>query len=286
MNNAIIIGSGPAGISASLYLARAGIDTIVIAKDIGALKKAEKIENYYGFTEPISGKQLHENGINQAKRLGVKFVDEEVFNIEYGEEFKVITNKSTLSAKGIIIATGSARNTPKIKNIKELDGNGVSYCAICDAFFYRNKNVAVLGNSEYALHEANVLLPLVNSLTLLTDGNDFSLELPEKIKLNTEKIKSLLGTDRISGVEFVNDTKLYIDGLFIALGTADSTALARKLGILTENNKIVIDENFATNIPNIYAVGDCTGGLLQVSKAVWEGAKAGTELSKNLRKLQ
>ena len=135
----IIIGSGPAGISASLYTKRANLSTLIISKDAGILKKVKKIENYYGFSEPIEGEKLQEAGEEQAKRLGVEIVKEEVLAINFEENFVVETVNRTYEASNVILATGMTRNTLKAKGIKELEGKGVSYCATCDAFFYRGK---------------------------------------------------------------------------------------------------------------------------------------------------
>ena len=149
MYDSIIIGSGPAGITASLYMARAGLNVLIISKNQSALDKAEKIENYYGFEMPISGKELNENGIKQAKRIGVEFLEKEVISIKYSENecYEVIVanqgKDEKYIAKTIVLATGTNRNKPKIKGIKEFEGRGISYCAICDAAFFRNKDVGV-----------------------------------------------------------------------------------------------------------------------------------------------
>ncbi|SEW15212.1 NAD(P)/FAD-dependent oxidoreductase [[Clostridium] fimetarium] len=283
MSNVIIIGNGPAGISTALYTTRAGIDTTIIGKDSGSLGKASEIENYYGFEQPISGKDLIQNGIVQAKRLGAKMLTEEVVGISYNDKLAVLTKENEYLADSIVIATGSSRTTPSIKGLKEFEGHGVSYCAVCDAFFYRGKDVAVLGNGEYAIHEALDLLPTSNSVTIVTNGKEPTTFIPDLIKLNTNKIESLSGDEVLEGINFIDGSSLSISGLFIAIGVAGSVDLAKKLGARIENNKIVTDETMATNIPGLYAAGDCTGGLLQISKAVYEGALAGTEIIKYLR---
>lgn len=146
MYDSIIIGKGPAGISAGIYLRRSNFNVLVIGKDGGALEKTKSIDNYYGFSETVNGKDLLEEGLKQAKRLGVLLDTDEVLSIEKGDYFTIETRNNIYQAKTVILATGTNRNTPKIKGIKELEGKGVSYCAICDAFFYRNKKVAVLGS--------------------------------------------------------------------------------------------------------------------------------------------
>lgn len=284
MSNVIIIGNGPAGISAALYTTRAGIETTVIGKDFGALAKATEIENYFGFKQPISGKDLISSGIEQAKRLGAKIISDEVLGISYNDKLVVQTKTDEYSADCVVLATGSSRSTPAIEGLNQFEGHGVSYCAVCDAFFYRGKDVAVLGNGEYALHEALELLQTSKSVTILTNGMEPSTLIPDTIKINKKKIKSLSGIDKLEKVIFEDNSTLDIDGLFIAMGVAGSADLARKIGAYTENNKVVVDEYMATTIPGLYAAGDCTGGLLQISKAVYEGAKAGTEIVKYLRK--
>ena len=154
MEKMIIIGAGPAGISAALYAARGNMDPLVINNGIGALEKAEKIENYYGLEGPVSGRELFDRGIAQAKALGVRFLDAQVLGIGGFDTFEVQTTAGTFESICVIIATGGKRTAPKIPGVKELEGKGVSYCAVCDAFFYRGKEVAVLGNSDFALHEA------------------------------------------------------------------------------------------------------------------------------------
>ncbi len=284
MSKALIIGNGPAGISAALYTARAGIETTVIARDSGALGKAEKIENYYGFIEPIAGTELLERGKAQAKRLGVTLLEEEVVGLSYLNKLNVTTNNAAYEADAVILATGSPRRAPKINGLTEFEGAGVSYCAICDAFFYKGKDVAVLGCCEYAAHEALALLPLASSVTLLTNGEAPMEGLPEGLKqVITTKITALTGDGRLEGVTLEDGTSLAISGMFVAQGVAGSADLARKIGAETVGNRIVVDEKMATNIPGLFAAGDCTGGMLQIAKAVAEGAEAGYNAVKYIR---
>lgn len=283
MSKVIIIGNGPAGISTALYTTRAGIDTTIIGKDHGALGKASEIENYYGFEQPISGKDLINDGIAQAKRLGAKIITDEVLGISYTDKLVVLTKEKEYSSDSIVIATGSSRSTPSIKGMKEFEGHGVSYCAVCDAFFYKGKDVAVIGDGAYALHEAFELLSTSNSVTILTNGKSPSIFIPDSIHVNTSTIDSFSGSDVIDTVHFQDGSSLSISGVFVAIGVAGSTDLAKKIGASTEKNKIITDEAMATNIPGLFAAGDCTGGLLQISKAVYEGAKAGTEVVKFIR---
>ena len=280
----VIIGSGPAGVSAALYTARAGIDTTVLTRGPGSLARAEGIENYYGVPGSISGAELERRGIEGAREVGVKFVQTEAVGLTFTDKLTVETLSGDYPADAVILATGASRTAPPIPGLKDLEGRGVSYCATCDAFFYRGKNVAVMGSGEYALHEASALLPLANSVTLLTGGAPLTAEFPPEIAVRTEKVEAILGEDKVSGVRLAGGGELPMDGVFIALGVAGSTALARKMGAEVDGSKIVVDANMMTTIPGLFAAGDCTGGLLQVAKAVYEGAVAGNEAAKALRK--
>ena len=172
MYDTIIIGAGPAGISASLYAKRANKNVLVVYYGSSELEKAHKIENYYGFVDGIEGKNLYEYGIAQAKQLGVEVLEQEVTNITMNQDssFTIHTTSNDFQAATVIMATGNKKVRPNIKGIKEFEGKGVSYCAICDGFFYRGKRVAVLGNGEYALSEANDLKHIAENIVILTDG--------------------------------------------------------------------------------------------------------------------
>lgn len=284
MPNIVIIGSGPAGVSAALYAARAGVETTVLTKGPGALDRAELIQNYYGFAEPISGAELERRGIEGAKALGVQFVTTEAVGLTYMDKLTVETLAGDFPADAVILATGASRAAPRIPGLAGLEGHGVSYCATCDAFFYRGRDVAVLGSGEYALHEVQALLPVVKSVTLLTNGSPLTASFPPEVTVCPEKVNAILGEERVSGVELSGGKTVTLSGVFVALGVAGSTALARKLGAEVDGNRILVDEHMQTTLPGLYAAGDCTGGLLQVAKAVYEGALAGTEAAKALRK--
>lgn len=286
MAKVVIIGSGPAGVSAALYTARAGIDTTVLTRGPGALARAEGIENYYGVPGPVSGAELERRGIEGAKAVGVQFVEAEAVGLTFTDKLTVETLSGDYPADAVILATGASRAAPPIPGLKALEGHGVGYCATCDAFFYRGKDVAVLGSGEYALHEASALLPLAKSVTLLTGGAPLTAEFPPEIALCTEKVEAILGEEagKVTGVRLASGRELPLDGVFVALGVAGSTALARKMGAEVDGNRIVVDEHMMTTVPGLFAAGDCTGGLLQVAKAVYEGAMAGNEAAKALRK--
>ena len=280
----IIVGNGPAGLSAALYTSRANLRTLVIGKDQGALAKADRIENYFGLAEPISGCELVENTKIQAKNLGADLVTDEIFHISWNQDFTLEGREGSYRAKAVLLATGTSRKKADIEGLSRLEGHGVSYCATCDAFFYRGRKVAVLGNEEYAVHELAQLLPVAGSAALLTDGKELKAEVPEGVQVITKKIRSVDGEEAVTGVTFADGERLPADGLFVALGSAGAVDLARKVGALTDGRSIQVDETMATNVPGLFAAGDCTGGLLQISTAVGEGAKAAMSMIKYVRR--
>ena len=283
----IIIGKGPSGISAAIYAKRANLNVLVIGKDGGALEKTKEIDNYYGFTNTISGKELLINGIRQAERLNIVVETDEVVNVKFDGIYYVETRNNIFESKTLILATGTSRKKPLIKGIKEFEGKGISYCAICDAFFYRNKNVSILGSGDYALSEARTLLPVAKSVSILTNGEELVQNRgfnADEFLIHEKEIQEITGTSSVDKVTFKDGTHIETQGVFIAIGIASSTDLAKKMGAVIDGNNIAVDENMATNVPGLYACGDCTGGLLQISKAVYEGAKAGLSVINYLRK--
>ena len=273
MYDVIVIGGGPAGVSASLYAKRAGKNVLILYNGQSNLEKATKIDNYYGFANGIEGKELFENGIEQAKNLGVDVVNEEVLNIGKDENFKIETSNSEYFSKTLIIASGNKKLRPNIKGVLEFEGKGISYCAICDGFFYRGKKVAVIGNGNFALNEANDLKKIVSSVTILSNGmevqNNAAFEVIKK------KIIEIHGDTKVREVEFEDGSKIEIDGIFIALGEAGGTDFAKRMGVALNGDCIIVDEKMQTNIKGLYACGNVTGGLLQICKAIYEGAVAG-----------
>lgn len=279
MYDVIIIGAGPAGVSASLYTTRGNLKTLVIYNGISSLEKAKKIDNYYGFKDGISGEELYKIGIEQTQELGTEVKNEEVLKIEMTEKgFLVKTINGEYNSKSVILATGSKKNKPKIKGIEKFEGKGVSYCAICDGFFYRNKNVCVLGSGNYAISETNDLVNIAKNIKILTNGEEAPEFRAENVSIDTSKIKQINGEDKVEEIEFENGDRLAVDGVFVAEGTAGSLEFAKKLGIITKDNKIVVNEKMETNIKGIYACGDITGGILQVSTAVADGTIAGMQV--------
>jgi thioredoxin reductase (NADPH) len=280
MFDAVIIGAGPAGISAGLYLKRANKNVLILYHGESQLEKAHKIDNFYGFPLGITGKDLYINGINQAVNLGIEVKDLEVLSIQMNEkmEYTIRTSEEEFNSKVVILATGNKKLRPNIKGVKEFEGSGVSYCAICDGFFYRKKNVVVIGSGTYAISEATELKNVTPNVTILTNG--LELNGTTDIPVINKEIKEIVGEGRVSGVKFMDDTTLDVNGVFIALGEAGGADFAKKLGIYMEKDNIVVDENMRTNIPGVYACGNVVGGLLQINKAAYEGAKAGLDAVK------
>ena len=280
MFDAVIIGAGPAGISAGLYLKRANKNVLILYHGESQLEKAHKIDNFYGFPLGITGKDLYINGINQAVNLGIEVRDLEVLSIQMNEkmEYTIRTSEEEFNSKVVILATGNKKLRPNIKGVDLFEGSGVSYCAICDGFFYRKKNVVVIGSGTYAISEATELKNVTPNVTILTNG--LELNGTTDIPVINKEIKEIVGEGRVSGVKFMDDTTLDVNGVFIALGEAGGADFAKKLGIYMEKDNIVVDENMRTNIPGVYACGNVVGGLLQINKAAYEGAKAGLDAVK------
>lgn len=286
MLDILIIGGGPAGISAGIYAKRAGMKVAIVSSEDSALLKANKIENYYGFENGISGKALYENGIKQAKNLGIKIFNAQVLGFKYNSSFDVDTNKGILQSKSLIVATGSVRKTPSIDGLADFEGKGVSYCATCDGFFHRGKPVAVIGSGEYALHEALELANLADMVTILTNGEAQAFDLPTdvaNISVDTKKIACISGDNLVSTVVFESGDKMPVSGVFIAVGIAGSTDFARSIGAIVMDNRLAVDDQMATNIPGLFAAGDCTPGMNQVTKAVYQGSMAATSAVKFVR---
>ncbi|HZW97877.1 MAG TPA: NAD(P)/FAD-dependent oxidoreductase [Bacillota bacterium] len=283
-----IVGRGPAGLSAAIYVARSGLNVTVVGRDIGALSGSDLIENYFGFEEPLSGQDLVARGTAQANRLGVEILTAEVTGASMIDSgFQLNTSEGSIECISLILATGLPRKKPSIEGVKEYEGAGLSYCAICDGFFYRGKEVAVLGNGNYALQEAHELLAYASSVTILTNGRELSadLEADKRIEINTEPIRRIEGVDDyVSGIRFNSGEFLPVKGIFIAEGTASALDLANSLGVVTDKDAIEITKDGATNLPGVFAAGDCTGALAQVAVAAGEGAIAGLAAARHIKR--
>lgn len=283
MIDVIVVGGGPAGVSAAIYLKRFKNEVVIIMKDYGTLGKTDHIENYYGFIEPISGKQLFENGILQAKRLGIPVIQEEVLGIDSFDTFTVKTNKNEYESKAVLLATGANRTSLRVKGFNDFVGKGISFCAVCDGFLYRNKKIGLVGSGEFMLEELEVLQNFSPDITVFT--NDMPLEGEiEEAKLVSEKIIEIKGEETLKSI--VTSKGSYdIDVLFVAMGTPSAADFAVRMGAFTDKNDIVVDKQLMTNIPGLFAAGDCIGGgWLQIIKAADDGSQAAFAINKYLRK--
>lgn len=279
----VIIGGGPAGVSAALYAVRGGLATAILHSGASALHRAERIENYYG-SGALSGADLYDRGIEQARALGVAVIDgQATFAQTDGEVFTVSATVGEYKAKRLVVATGAARKTVDIAGLKDYEGKGVSYCAVCDAFFYRKKRVGVIGAGEFAEHEYSAIKNVAGAAYLLTNGETPSFTADN---VATDSIARVIGRDgRVGGVAFEDGTELELDGLFVAVGVLSSGAIAKSIGAFTDvNGAIITDEKGMTNVAGLYAAGDCTVGVKQVGKAVADGMTVGIALINDLKR--
>lgn len=285
--DAIIIGKGPAGIQAAVYLVRAGNSVLVIGKDRGALEKAEKVENFFGFPEAVSGAEIVDRGIAQAERLGASILTDEAVGVSYsGDGYTVTATRGEYTAPAVLIATGKSRAGLKVPGFEELKGNGISFCAVCDGFFFRNKAVALVGSGEYAARELHELLVFTRDITVFTNGEPaVPGRFPEGIRVVEDKIARFTGDGRLTGIETASGETVDVSGCFVALGTAGAADFAAKIGIETRGQDIAVDGELKTGLPGLWAAGDCTGGYLQIAKAVADGAHAAKSINAYLKGL-
>lgn len=284
--DSLIIGAGPSGAQAGLYIARANKKVIVChSRSLGALLKAEKIENYYG-TGKVLAKDLYETGVRQLKAVGASVVEGVVSSVKYDYEnalFEVDTGDVSFRAKTLVLATGreQVRTTTYEISAKQ----GVSYCAICDGFFYKNKKVAVIGESEFAFAEIKHLVGVVGEIHLLLNGktaknknSDIKTMIASEIKKVAQDLEGKVV------VEFVDGAEEHYDGVFIAEGNLGASALAKILGLnIDKNGYIIVDENMMTNMKGVFACGDIVGGVAQIAKAVNDGVKTGLSVINYLK---
>lgn len=279
MYDTIVIGNGPAGISGAIYLKRFNYNVLVIGKDLGALEGEHYIDNYYGLKH-IKGSDLINSGIEQARDLGIDVLKDEVVAIEYGTfGFVVKTINSSYEAKTVFLTAGKPRTKLLIGSLKEYEGKGISYCAICDGFFFRNKKIGIVGNSHYMKNELDVLKKFSNDITVFTNGLDTDVIDTKVVK---DKLVTFTGDEsRLTGLD-TTSAHYDLDACFIAIGSANATSFAKHLGLQLDEKDNIVVNNFMTNIPGIFAGGDIIGGLAQVSKAVCDGALASLEIKKYL----
>lgn len=283
--DALVIGKGPAGIQAALYMYRANVNPLIIGKDLGASEQAQIVDNFYGYPS-IGGPELIEIGIKQAQDMGITVDTDEVLSIRYEEEyFYVKTVLKEYKVISLLLATGTQRSIPRVRKIRNYHGKGVSYCAVCDGFFYKQKVVGVLGHSDYAAHEAGELVELCETVYVFTDGLEPEGQFDERCIIVKEKNVAVFGNGVLEGL--TTDVQDYpLDGLFVALGSASSTDIATQMGLEIANGRIVVNDKQETYIPGLYAAGDCTPGPQQIAKAVSDGCIAGMNMVGYIRKVK
>ena len=296
----IIIGGGPAGLTAGLYAARYKLETLMIEKSPvsgGQLANTEWVENYPGFPEPVLGKKLAKDMESQARLFGLKIINMEVQSVDLTGEIKTVTGGfQTLSARSILIATGSSPRKLGIPSEEEFAGRGISYCATCDGPFYPDKTLAVVGGGNTALEESLFLAKYAAQIHIVHRREEFSadpiildrVKANPKIQLITNSVvdeirfgqepRTLVLKDTISGKK----RKLEADGIFIFIGAIPNTGLfAGQLEL--EDGYIVTDRSHATSVEGVWAAGDVQAGALrQVATAVGDGALAAHRIHKYL----
>lgn len=281
----VIIGGGPAGLSAGLYGVRRSVGCMVITPQIGGrILKAHKIENYLG-TKTMSGTEFMKECEKQAKAIGLEMLTDEVMDCDSeGEGPKrrfVISTASgkKITAKAIIFATGIFDQKLGVPGEEEFLGKGVSYCAECDAYFFNGKRVIVVGGGNAAAHAALILKNIAKEVEVINEHpGDMDQHLSKQLKaegvnIRVGKIKEIKGDKFVKSVA-VNGWDEPVDGIFVELGTTPTVNLAAKLGVEMDGKFIKVDEKRATNVPGIFAAGDICGKTLQIVTAAADGAIA------------
>ena len=291
MVDLIVIGAGPAGLTAALYALRAGKTVTVLEKGVfgGQMTFSPKLENYPGFLE-ISGNELADKMMEQVLSHGAELEMETVTAIEtVGETKKVITEGGYFEAKAVIVATGAAHRHLGVEGEEELIGNGISFCAVCDGDFYKGQTVAVIGGGNSALQEALLLsktsskVIIVQNLSILT-GEQTSVDkvlttdnievIYNSVVTGFEADTSLKGV-KIKNTENGEEQLISCDGVFVAIGLVPDTAPFRDVIELDTYGYVRADESCLTNIPGVFTAGDCrTKSVRQISTAISDGAAA------------
>ena len=284
----IIIGSGPAGLQAAINAVRKKATVLVLGRpERSSLYKAH-IENYLCVDGVREGADLLAVGIDQIRRFGADYSPEDVLNIEHASEtFAVrVESGATIKTRSLIFATGTSRKKLKVKGEKELSGKGVSYCVDCDANFYRNAKVVVVGNESAAVDGALTLLGYASEVHLVTKELAVSEELLNKLSESGVKVQKnnwiaeIQGENSVDGVLLEDGTRLEVEGIFIELGAKGALELATAIEVQLDTETfthIDCDKKQRTNIAGVYAAGDIAGHPYQMAKAVGEGCVAGWE---------
>lgn len=276
MRQVIIIGSGPAGFTAAIYAARANLNPVLVASSVevgGELMKTTEVENFPGFPEGIQGPDLMAKMQEQAERFGTEVLYDDVTELELDGEIKKVTlgSGTVLEASSVIYATGSAYRTLGIPGEERLSGHGVSWCATCDGFFFRERTIAVVGGGDSAMEEATFLTKFASKVYIIhrKDSLRASKIMQERAFANDKiefiwnsAVEEVLGEDATTGVRLRNTvdgstTDLPLDGLFIAIGNDPRTHLVHgKLDLTAEGTIWVDGRTSRTSVPGVFAAGD------------------------------
>ncbi|MGM5488602.1 MAG: NAD(P)/FAD-dependent oxidoreductase [Nanobdellota archaeon] len=288
MYDTIIIGGGPAGMTAAIYAIRYKLDNIVLTKTPGGTAtEAHLVENYPGFPS-LSGMELMMKFKEHVEALDGTIINKEVKRIQKQEDhFSVEANSECYETKSIIIAAGSTRRKLNAKGEEEFQGKGVSYCATCDGFFFKGKTVCVIGGSDSAASAAALLSQIAEKVYVVYRGDALRaepywldmIEKEENVEIITKTtVSEIKGEHMVNSVVLHDGTELAVEGVFIEIGQVPPTEMAQELGITTdEKGYIVVDSSQQTNIPGIFAAGDITtgsDGLRQIITSAAEGAIA------------
>ena len=275
IHDVVIVGSGPAGYTAAIYTARAGFKPVVVAGALaagGALMNTTEVENFPGFPEGVLGPELMDNMRQQAEKFGADVRYEDAYTLELEGDIKKITlEDETLLARSVILATGSEYRHMNVPGEEEFSGRGVSFCATCDGFFFRDKHVSVVGGGDSAMEEATFLTKFASKVTVVhrRDQLRASKAMADRALAN-EKIEfawnsvveEVLGDSAVTGVRLrstVDDSTrvLDADGVFVAIGHLPRTAVVSGQVALDEAGYILVnDPGTATNLPGVFACGD------------------------------
>jgi thioredoxin reductase (NADPH) len=287
MYDLIVIGGGPAGLASAIYSARYMLKTAVLSKDLGgAITGAHLVENYPGF-EAVSGLDLVKKFEKQAKKLGVEIKSEEALGIKKEKDHFLVNDK--LKAKKIVLATGTFRRKLNIPGEEEFVGKGVSYCATCDAPFFKDKIVGVVGGSNSAVRAAQLLCDYAKKVYIIYRRDKLRAEpkLCEQIEKHPKveiiyntNVKEVKGEKTVNSAVFDSGEVFMLDGLFIEIGSVPTFALPKELGVkLSEDGYIVVDDAMKTNVKGVYAAGDITTGSNQWRQVVTACAEGGIAAS-------
>ncbi|MAF33491.1 MAG: FAD-dependent oxidoreductase [Desulfobacterales bacterium] len=292
----VIFGTGPAGLQAAIHAARAKVRVLVMGRKHKSSLYRAHVENYCCLGE-TSGESLLLQGMEQASNSGADFLHEDVIKTAYeGDLFNFLTESDqTIKARTLILAMGVTRNRLGVPGEKEFFGKGVSYCVDCDANFYKNETVAIVGNESAAVSGALTLLFYTKNVHLVSDRLQVSNHLEHQVKESAvqvhlgRKVKEIIGRDSVEGVVMDNDETLNVNGVFIETGAKGAVELASSIGVALDDEKfqfIVTDKQQQTNVAGIYAAGDICGPPWQVAKAVGEGCIAGLSAAKHAKKMR